>query len=263
MEIAGQLVEPKVTSRRDALRRALYKFYFRAEKILTPRLRSSQYAYYDALRAQLGPASRWLDLGCGHQVFADWMTREQADVVSRSGMVAGIDLDWEGLRKHPAIDRRVFGDLTRLPFPAGHWTVVSANMVMEHIADPGVVLREVHRTLAPGGVFVFHTPSRYHWGTFVASLLPERLKRRLIKLFEGRIEADVFQTHYRLNTAAAIRQLAQQTGFEVVELSHVSSSATLPMLGPVVLLELAFIRIIQHPWLAQLRSGLVVTLRKR
>jgi SAM-dependent methyltransferase len=247
----------------ESLRAPFYRFYFRAEKIITPALRSSQYAYYEALQAQLSPDSWWLDMGCGHQVFADWMTREQQQVVGRSRLVAGIDLDWEGLRKHPAIERRVFGDLSRLPFASGAWDVISANMVMEHVDDPVAVLREVRRTLTPGGVFVFHTPNFYHWGTLVARALPERLKKRLVRLFEGRAEADVFETHYRINTAAEIRRMAAAAGFDVLAIRHVNSSATLKMLGPLVLLELAYIRLIEHPRLAQLRSNLVVTLRRR
>lgn len=262
MGVAGELLGRRVDNRSETVRAALYRFYFRAEKVIAPTLRSSQYPYYEALLAQLTPDSRWLDMGCGHQVFADWMTREQEAVVRRNRLVAGIDLDWEGLRKHPAIKRRVFGDLSHLPFESGSWDVISANMVMEHLNRPASVLREVHRTLSPGGTFVFHTPNFYHWGTLVARSLPERLKKRLVKLFEGRAEADVFETHYRINTAAAVRRMARETGFDVVALEHVNSSATLKMLGPVVLLELAYIRLIEHPRLAQLRSNLVVTLRK-
>jgi SAM-dependent methyltransferase len=250
-------------SRSAAVRSRIRRFYFKAEKVIAPSLRSSQYSYYEALRAPLTPTSRWLDMGCGHQVFGDWMTREQDTVIARSGLVAGIDLDWNGLRAHKGIHRRVFGDLTLLPFQPGSWDVISANMVMEHTDDPAVVLREVHRALAPGGTFVFHTPNYYHWGTLVATMRPARLKKFLIRFIEDRVEADVFETHYQINTAAQVRQFAERCGFDVVHLTHVSSSATLQMLGPLVLLELAYLRLIEQPALAQLRSGLVVTLRKR
>jgi SAM-dependent methyltransferase len=263
MTAAGGSVGTPLLNWKSALRASLYRFYFRAEKRITPNLRSSQYAYYDALRTQLTGSPRWLDMGCGHQVFADWMTGEEQTVIGQSALAAGIDLDWDGLRNHKGLDRRVFGDLRRLPFQTGAWDVVSANMVMEHLDDPTDVLREVHRVLTPNGTFVFHTPNFYHWGTLVAAALPDGLKKRLIQFFEGRVEADVFQTHYRINTAKAVRNLAAACGFDVVNVVHSNSSATLKMLGPVVLLELAFLRLIEHPQLAQLRSGLIVTLRKR
>lgn len=261
MGVLGSTVGSRLPNR-QTLRSALYRFYFRAEKRIAPTLRSSQYAYYQALRTALTPASRWLDLGCGHQVFADWMQREQQDVIDRSGMAIGIDLDWQALRHHGGIDRRVFADLTDLPFRNASCDVISANMVMEHLADPARVLAEVHRTLVPGGLLVFHTPNYYHWGTLVAKSLPQRPKKALIRFFEGRDEADVFETHYRINTVAAIRHYASRCGFELVDLQQVSSSATLKMLGPIVLLELGYIRLIERPSLAALRSALVVTLRK-
>jgi 2-polyprenyl-3-methyl-5-hydroxy-6-metoxy-1,4-benzoquinol methylase len=263
MADSGEILGRRMPIRTDSLRAAFYRFYFKAEKVITPNLRSSQYAYYDALRTQMAPGARWLDLGCGHQVFGEWMTREQGTVLAQSGMVAGIDLDWEGLKKHPGIRRRVYGDLTRLPFQSGAWDIVTANMVMEHLEDPSVVLREVHRLLAPGGLLIFHTPNFYHWGTLMARSLPEGVKKRLIGFFEGRAAADIFETHYRINTAADVRAHAERAGFQVVRIEHVNSSATLKMLGPIVLAELAFIRLIEHSRLAQLRSSLIVTLKKK
>ena len=246
-----------------SIRSATYDFYARAERLIVPTLRSSQYAYYEALRSVLRPDARWLDMGCGHQVFADWMTREEQDAIASCGTVTGIDLDWAGLRGHAGITRRVFGDLAHLPFADASCEVVSANMVVEHLAAPADVLKEVHRVLTGNGTFVFHTPNYHHWGTRVATAMPDRMKKVLIRLLEGRAEADVFPTHYRMNTAAAIQQLASRCGFDVVMLQHVSSSATLQMLGPVVLLELLYIRAIARAALAPLRSGLVVILRKR
>src|SRR5439155_24536357 len=116
------------------IRRALYRFYWLAEKSIAPQLRSSQYTYYAKLRGLLTDTSRWLDLGCGHQVFADWMTDEQREVVDKCGTVVGMDLDWQGLREHSGIQEKVFGDLARLPFRPASFDVISANMVMEHVA---------------------------------------------------------------------------------------------------------------------------------
>jgi SAM-dependent methyltransferase len=243
-------------------RKRLYRAYFAAEKAIAPGLRSSQYAYYEALRDTLCGEPRWLDLGCGHQVFGDWMTREQDEVVGKARTAVGIDLDWEGLRRHPRLDRKVFGTLEALPFQSGAYDVISANMVVEHLTDPGRVLREVHRLLRPGGRFVFHTPNFYHWGTLLAFLIPDAVKKPLIRFFEGRRAEDVFATHYRMNTAGDVRREAGRNGFRLVRLSLVSSSATLKMLGPVVLLELLYLRLIEHPSLASVRSNMVAVLQK-
>jgi len=245
------------------MRRALYRFYWKAERLITPQLRSSQYVYCEALRRVLSRNSRWLDLGCGHQVFAEWMTREQREVVDTACLVVGIDEDWRGLREHPAMANKVFGNVMRLPFRSASYDVVTANMVVEHLPDPAVVLEEVRRVLAPDGVFVFHTPNYYHWGTLVAACMPSAPKNLLIRVLDGRVEKDVFPTHYRMNTASEIRRLAAHAGFDVIDLRQVSTSAALAVLGPLALVELLYIRLLQRDALAHLRSNLVVTLRRR
>src|SRR4051794_9723202 len=99
----------------SGLRKALYRFYGKAEAALVPGLTSSQYGYYEMLRG-LVAGKVWLDLGCGHQVFADWMGKEQDEVLKLCRQVYGIDLDWIGLRAHPGIANKVYGDLSKLPF---------------------------------------------------------------------------------------------------------------------------------------------------
>jgi SAM-dependent methyltransferase len=253
------------------LRRSLYRIYWRLEQWIVPGLRSSQYAYWEQLAEVLdgreadppptgGPA--WLDLGCGHRVFAEWMTQEQDQLIGKSRLVCGIDLDWEGLKKHPAIRNRVHGDLTRLPFLSATFNVVSANMVAEHLEDPVAVLREVHRVLAPGGTFIFHTPNAKGWFVRMARLVPEAAKKPLVKLLEGRNAEDVFPTHYRLNRAETIERAAAESGLNTAQVSYVSSSAVTAMLGPFVAGELLMLRVLRRPALASWRSNLVVQLRK-
>jgi ubiquinone/menaquinone biosynthesis C-methylase UbiE len=244
-----------------SLRELLYRFYWKAEASIVPGLTSSQYCYYRKLRWLL-PGRIWLDLGCGHQVFAEWMAKEQSEVIASSAEVHGIDLDWESLRAHTGISNKVFGDLSSLPFKTDSIDVVSANMVAEHLSDPETVLSEIYRVLKPNGAFIFHTPNYCGWTIQVASRVPDWFKRKLIRFFEGRHEEDVFHTHYRMNTGSAIRQLAAKTDFELEDLTMVSTSALTPMLGPVVLGELLYIRYLEHPSRARFRSNIVAILRK-
>jgi len=44
------------------------------------------------------------------------------------------------------------GDAYQLPFPDGHFDVVVAHQVLQHLADPVLALRECLRVTAPGGV---------------------------------------------------------------------------------------------------------------
>ena len=46
------------------------------------------------------------------------------------------------------------GDMYRLPFPAAHFDIVSANMLIRYADDPGTVVMEGARVLRPGGLFI-------------------------------------------------------------------------------------------------------------
>jgi SAM-dependent methyltransferase len=54
-------------------------------------------------------------------------------------------------------------DGTSIPLPDGRVTVAYSNMLVEHLHPDDFVrhLREVHRVLAPGGVYVCRTPHRF------------------------------------------------------------------------------------------------------
>lgn len=72
--------------------------------------------------------------------------------------VVGLDLSASQLAaaksNHPTLGL-VRGDATRLPFPDGHFDVVHASWLLEHVPSPVAVLREVFRVLKPGGTCHF------------------------------------------------------------------------------------------------------------
>ena len=129
-----------------------------------------------------------LDVGCG----AGFLTNALARHGLRS--VTGVDLSpgslevarrWDltgGVRYRP-------GDATHLPFACSSFDAVTTMDLLEHVEQPGEVVRECARVLRPGGLFFFQTLNR-NW---VAGLIgiklvewfvrntPERL--HLLRLF--------------------------------------------------------------------------------
>lgn len=56
----------------------------------------------------------------------------------------------------------ICGDLRHVPLASGRADAVSAVNCLYFLADPSAGVREAHRLLRPGGVFLAGAPSRYH-----------------------------------------------------------------------------------------------------
>jgi SAM-dependent methyltransferase len=91
-----------------------------------------------------------LDVGCGTGVLA----REALRRVGQEGQVVGLDLN-EGMlavaaRTEPNVEWRQ-GDAASLPFGDASFDVVVSQFALMYFPDRTVSLREMWRTLAPGG----------------------------------------------------------------------------------------------------------------
>ncbi len=244
------------------IRSALYRLYWQMERVIAPGLADSQEHYQAVLAQRCAGAARWLDLGCGHHVLSPWRHEEEKKLIASAGVVVGLDYDALSLSKHRTIDSLVRADISRLPFADGAFDLVTANMVFEHLQEPQKQLQEIWRVLGRGGRLVFHTPNRAGYPTLLARAVPESLKERMVLLFQGRKEEDVFPAFYRINTAADIRRHARQAGFTTVEVRQVCSQGQFVVVPPLALLELVWIRFLMSGGGRSLRPYLIATLTK-
>lgn len=241
---------------------SLARVYDKLARRIVPGHRHTQRVYHDWLRRELRPGCDWLDLGCGHQIMPDWVRADDRAIVAGCGMAAGIDLDLPSLRANQVLRDRVLGTLEQLPFASGSFDLVTANMVVEHVASPAAMLGEVRRVLRPRGRFLFHTPNRKAPAVRAAALTPDGLKKRVIWILEKRREEDVFPTHYRMNTPGDITALAAAAGLKVERVEQLNSVAVTAMLGPLAIPELLFMRALASPRLEHLRSNILAILAK-
>jgi ubiquinone/menaquinone biosynthesis C-methylase UbiE len=243
------------------MKRRLMSIYWSIKKVLAPDVIGSQVRYADFLRRYLKSRPRWLDLGCGHQFLPDWAWIPDTALLRSLPRIVGTDANVESLKRHALLTGRVASDITWLPFQSGSFDLVTANMVMEHVRDPEQVLREVRRVLAPGGVFLCHTPNLSSPLIAVAALIPQRQKNWLIGFFEERSEDDIYPAVYNFNTLEAVSSVSARAGFRLEACEFVVSEAVTQVLGPFAIPELLYIRLTQWKALAKLRPDMVAVLR--
>jgi len=244
------------------IRRISYNIYSSARKVIVPNLAHSQALYEKVLESHVTPTTRWLDLGCGHQILPSWRLDAEKNLVRNCDSVVGFDFDLGSLTSHKTIDCRVRGNIGELPFVDNHFDLVTANMVVEHLDNPEVQFKEVYRVLKPGGLFLFHTPNALGYLTIGARLVPEILKERLVYLLDGRNENDVFEAHYKANTRKRIGDLAGASGFELVKMKMLVSEAGFMFVPPLAIPELFWIRILMTRGFKPLRTTIIAILKK-
>ena len=135
-----------------------------------------------------GRGKRLLDAGCGSGLLME--------AYAPGNRVTGIDVDRGALdacRARLGVET-VWADLNdALPFDAGAFDVVVAGETLEHLPYPRLFLAEVHRVLAPGGLFLGSVPNAY------------RLPRRLDVLRGRPFDRD--PTHLQHFSARSLRAL--------------------------------------------------------
>lgn len=195
------------------------KFIFRKGKLIgsrnptdlqvSSRLVADIVAHYYQLYLPHYAKGNLVDLGCGrvplYGLYKDYIATATC-------------VDWEySVHQNPFLDQTC--DLTdTLPFPNKSFDTVLLSDVLEHIAEPENLWREIERILRPGGHLILNVPFFY-------------------KLHET--PHDYFRY-----TEYAIRRFAEKTGLEVVVLEGMGGipeivtdllaklSYKLPLIGP-------------------------------
>lgn len=197
-----------------------------------------------------------LDLGAGAGIVPAMNFR------GLSARVCGVDLDPRVL-ENPMLDEGRVSDAGEIPYPDGSFDVVFSDNVMEHIAEPIAVFREVYRVLKPNGIFLFKTPNKNHYMPAIARLTPHRF-HQFVNRLRGRAEVDTFPTLYRANSKGQVSRLAAETGFQIEQLSRIEGRPEYLRFNPVTyLVGAAYERLVNSAeFLAPFRILLVAELRK-
>lgn len=129
---------------------------------------------------------RVLNAGCGNRDISTYLQNAHASAVDNCDISS-------------AIPNAILCDLTDIPRPDGAYDSILCNAVFEHVPDPELVMSEFHRLLVPGGHVVIAVP-------FLQPFHPTPFD-------------------FRRYTGTGIEQLAERSGFRVIELRPVHSLA--------------------------------------
>lgn len=110
--------------------------------------------YWRDITRHFDPDAQMLDLGCG----TGWLGRHFKNYT-------GIDASPDAVAG--AAERGITvlqGSVTDpLPFPDESFDAVVAKDLLEHVPDPGAVVREIRRVLKPGGTVFASSPDAQRW----------------------------------------------------------------------------------------------------
>jgi 2-polyprenyl-6-hydroxyphenyl methylase / 3-demethylubiquinone-9 3-methyltransferase len=120
-----------------------------------------RYGYFKRVLERLGISGKTvLDVGCGGGFLAEEFAKDGFDVTGIDPSAKSI----EAARKHAAVGgldiRYEVARGEMIPFPDGSFDLVACCDVLEHVDDLHGVIREVSRSLKPGGVFFYDTVNR-------------------------------------------------------------------------------------------------------
>ena len=144
---------------------------------------------------ELPAPARILDAGCG--------SGRNMIELARRGAVTGLELSQPSVELARARDcgEVVEGSLLEMPFADASFDLAVSLDVIEHLEDDVGAMRELRRTVAPGGALLVTVPA-YQW------------------LWSGH---DVINHHHRRYTRSSMQAVAERAGWRQVRTTYFNS----------------------------------------
>jgi SAM-dependent methyltransferase len=207
----------------------------------------------------LFPKALVYDIGSGKQPFLKAEQKRQLQAT-----VVGLDIDAGELARAPqgAYDDSICSDVTRYQ-GKGDADIVICQSLLEHVNGVDKAFHAISSALKPGGTALVFVPSRNAVFARMNLLLPHRLKRWILfSVFPVTKAAQGFVSYYDRCTPGDFRQLAAQSGLEVVDLRCYYKSGYFTFLFPLHFIWRAWILLFGATRTEQAAETFSMALRK-
>ena len=129
-----------------------YDAYYGVENLSVPEFINRRLDEIIGTFSHYRKTNRLLDIGCG--------AGSLLQAAARAGWNAvGVEISFPAVEHVTAAGFEAFcGELAEARFPDGHFDVVTASELLEHVPEPAPLVREIARILRPGGLWWATTP---------------------------------------------------------------------------------------------------------
>ena len=159
--------------------------------------------------------SRCIEFGCSQGLFSKKVKEMyQAECW-------GVDLDEDSVKAASAyLDRVICGDATEVlaTLPEAYFDCMVCNDFLEHLADPGIFLKNAARVMVSGGVLVASVPNVRSWSNILELLVHKDWKYKDSGILD--------KTHLRFFTLKSFRRFLQENGQEILLLEGTRPSSS-------------------------------------
>ena len=219
-------------------RQNLYRQRYHA---LNPTWQTSGDIYERIAREAITKRTRLLDIGGGRGGLIEIIHDDVAAATA-------LDPDLPSLIDHraPTINR-IGGLADSLPFANDSFDVITASWLLEHLAQPESVFKEIQRVLDHDGKFIFLTPNFNHPLLITNYFLLRPIQHVLIPRLYARAEEDTFPVRYKVNTPSRLHRVCDRVGF-TLELNFIADPTYTAFNDPLFNLSVALEKLIPQPW---------------
>jgi hypothetical protein len=168
--------------------------------------------YYEVLVGKLvQPGARWLDVGCGRDVFPS-NYRGAKRLAERCTTFVGVDPD-ENVHENDLLTDRFQGPIEEFDTDQ-KFDLITLRMVAEHVRQPEQTVAKLAELTASGGLVVIYTPWKWAPMSVAANIVPFEHHNRLKRLIWDTDARDTFPTVYKMNTRRDLQTLFEDHGFD-------------------------------------------------